>query len=145
MESKQLNSWNNLARADALIHDLESFLDLDVGSLPTFEQIPNESITREISEQALKRFISICDEEYGDLRQILLQQAVYVMNRIIYVHFFAQAQVYIFYLLFICTEKGGVCMDSRVFLAVTVRFFPYWNIVMVDGVIFLPQQSFFLL
>ena len=125
MESKQLNSWNNLSRADALIHDLESFLDLDVGSLPTFEQIPNESITREISEQALKRFISICDEEYGDLRQILLQQAVYVMNRIIYVHFFAQAQVYIFYLLFICTEKGGVCMDSRVFLAVTVRFFPY--------------------
>ena len=84
METNQLDTRKSPSRANALIHDLESFLELSPGALPTFEQIPNDPNTTnhkdvsEISEHILKRFISICDDDYGDLRQILLQQAVYV-------------------------------------------------------------------
>ena len=85
METNQLDSRKNMSSANALIHDLESFLELDPGSLPTFDTIPDDPHTTnhvdesEINENVLKRFISICDDQYGDLRQILLQQAVYVI------------------------------------------------------------------
>ena len=83
IESNQLDSRNSKSRADTMIHDLESFLELEFGSLPTFEQIPNDSATRNhwdnSSEHSLKRLISICDHEYADLRKILLEQAKYVI------------------------------------------------------------------
>ena len=82
MESNQLDSRKNKTRFDALVSDLESFLDLQRESLPNLDEIPNDPTTTnhvdesEISDHIVKRFISICDDEYRDLRKILLQNAM---------------------------------------------------------------------
>jgi hypothetical protein len=78
MELNQIDPRKSKTRADALINDLESFLELEQGSLPRFKKISNESY--KTSELALKRLISICDDEYHGIRKILLEQAKYVLN-----------------------------------------------------------------
>jgi len=86
IENNQLDSRKNGNRTNALIHDLESFLELQPGSLPNEEQISKDSMTMnrvdksELNEEhILKRLISICDDEYRDLRKVLLRQAQYVI------------------------------------------------------------------
>jgi len=85
MESNQLDSRQNETRVNALIHDLESFLESEPGSLPNAEEVSHDSMTMNHVDKSelnddhvLKRLISICDDEHRDLRKVLLKQAKYV-------------------------------------------------------------------
>jgi hypothetical protein len=74
MELNQIDPRQNKTRADAVINDLESFLELGKGSLPRFKD-KSSGPSYKTSEAALKRLISICDDEYRDIRKVLLKQA----------------------------------------------------------------------
>jgi hypothetical protein len=85
MESNQLDPRQNETCANALIHDLESFLELKPGSLPNAQQLNQDPKTMSHVDKSelnddhvLKRLISICDDEHRDLRKVLLKQAKYV-------------------------------------------------------------------
>ena len=82
MESNQLDAKKYKTHTITLIEDLESFLEMKYGSLPrSYENktifLVDKSKVKE--ETILKRLISICDDEYHDLRKLLLKQAMYVM------------------------------------------------------------------
>jgi hypothetical protein len=127
MENNQLDYGKNETRTNALIHDLESFLELESGSLNA-EQLSQESITTnhvdkaDISkEHILKRFISICNDEYRDLRTILLRQAQYVIlfskyNLYKFIQGISKYNLYKFI-------QGCIRLDPRVFHIVSVSLF----------------------
>ena len=79
IELNQLDARKNSSQTDALVRDLESFLGMDPGSLSQI-QPPEDTGTSKHEKKAqgkthvLQRMINICNEEYSDLRNILLQQ-----------------------------------------------------------------------
>jgi hypothetical protein len=80
LELGQLDPRKNNTGTVTLVRDLEHFLDLPPNSLPDI-QPPKETGPSKHTKKAqgnhlvLSRMIHICDEEYTDLRQVLLQQA----------------------------------------------------------------------
>jgi hypothetical protein len=79
LELGQMDARKNATGTVTLVRDLEHFLDLPPNSLldiqPPEETGPAKHITKaQGRDHVLSRMIDICEEEYADLRLLLLQQ-----------------------------------------------------------------------